>query len=301
MFDDVRLQAAIIAAIVGIIAGIVGTYLKHYLDKRQLRHRLETEYDYEERKKLQTLIGHYHGRMLQAAEHLNHRLWNLQANESRGWLSVNGSYVELVDLADHYYFKTTAHRFISLLTLIYSFQKEALYIEPRIAKGNELVFLKFAKSLEQVLTDAALFDDIDYDAYHQRDHFFIDYLRLICDCCSSDGNVKPLLQFQSQISTDGDNEPLKQLLDFFNGLCANEDRLRWDRIVVFHLLLMAFINTFGYDMQKSTAQQFTEIAKSAKNHKILRNLNDWLTKRGLDDEKEIKNINAAVDVILAST
>lgn len=298
MFDDVRIQAAIIAVIVGIIGGIVGTYIKHYLDKRLLRHRLETEYEYEERKKLQALIGRYHGRILLAAEHLNHRLWNLQANESRGWLSVNGDYGEP---ADYYYFKTTAHRFISLLTLIYFFQKEALYIDSRIAKRNELAFLKFAKSLEWVLTDVALFHDLDYDDYHQRDHFFIDHLRLICDCCTSDGNVMPLLQFQSQISTCGDDEPLKQLLDFFNGLCANEDRLRWDRIVAFHLLLMAFINTFGYDMQKSTAQQFAEIAKSAKNPKILRNLKDWLAKLGLDNEKEVEHISAAVDVILPST
>lgn len=40
------------------------------------------------------------------------------------------------------------------------------------------------------------------------------------------------------------------LSEFFNGMNRLEDRLRWDRIVVLHLILIAFINTIGYDFQK---------------------------------------------------
>ncbi|MFC1970776.1 hypothetical protein ACFLV0_02415 [Chloroflexota bacterium] len=74
MLEDIHGQAAIIAVIAGIIGGVIGAYIKHFLDKRFLRHRLRTEYEYEERKKLPNLIGLYHGRMLLAAEHRNHHL-----------------------------------------------------------------------------------------------------------------------------------------------------------------------------------------------------------------------------------
>ena len=298
MIEDIRIQAALIAAIVGMIGGIIGSFIKHFLDKKLLRHKLETEYEYEERKKLRALIGRYHGRMLMAAERLNLRLWNLKRNESRGWLSVSGNYGST---EDHYYFRSMVYRFVSLLNVIYLFQNEALYIDSRIAEGNELTFLKFAKSFEWVLTDSALFDGLDYDDTHQRDHFFTDNLRLICDSCTTDGDVMSLSEFQTRISNCKGEDPLRQLLDFFDGLCVDEKRLRWDRTVAFHLLIMAFINTFGYDMQKSTAQQFTDIAKSAKHQNVLNNLNTWLGKLGLENEKEVDHIYTAVRAILPST
>lgn len=297
MLEDVGLQVAIIAAVVGIIGGVAGTYLKHFLDKRSLRHRLEIEYEYEERKRLRSLIGLYHGRMLFAAEHLNNRLWNLQANESKGWLIMNGKYSQP---NKHYYFVTTAHRFVNLLGLVCLFQKEALYIDSRIAEGSDLVFLKFAKSLEWALTNVALFEGLQYDAFYQRDHFFVDYLRLVCDSCSHNDSIMSLTDFQSHIVNCVPESTLFDFLQFFDGLCASENRLRWDRIIAFHLLLMAFINNFGYDMQKSTTGQFIQIAGSSQNKQALQNLNDWLTRLGLDSEKEAKQISMAVTAAMPS-
>ncbi len=298
MLEDVRIQAAIIAAVVGIIGGVIGTYLKHYFDKRFLRHRLETEYEYEERKKLRNLIGLYHGRILLAAEHLDHRLWNLKANESRGWLEVQGLYNQP---SEHYYFTTTAYRFANFLGLVYLFQKEALYIDSRIADGNELTFLKYAKSFEWVMTDVALFEGLHYDDFHQRDHFFVDNLRLVCDAFISAGALVSLDDFHSQLVKCVPDSALANFLEFFDGICRNENRLRWDRVIAFHLLLLAFHNTFGYDMQKATIEQFVEIAKPVRNKKVLQNLDAWLTKLGLGNDRGARNISDAIATIMSDS
>jgi hypothetical protein len=59
--------------------------------------------------------------------------------------------------------------------------------------------------------------------------------------------------------------------------------------------LLAFINSFGYDMQKSTPQQFKYVALQAKNAQVLRNLVAWLPKLGLQPNAATRLIADAVE------
>ncbi len=289
---DPPVQAALIAATVGFMSGIVGAYFKHFLDKRALRDRLETEYQYAERKKLRELIGRSHGRMLEAAERMDHRLVNLQENESKGWLNMNGKYGH-PDAS--YYFTSTLYRTVSLMAVVRLFEAEAIFIDARIAREGELVFAKFAKALEWALTDADLFKDLGYDTFRQTDHIFSDTLRLLCDSCAIDGKVISIEEFRERLTSADGQRHLMPLLTFFDGLCATENRLRWDRVIVLHLLLMAFINTFGYDMQKSSTQQFLRIARSARHQKVIENCVKRIPELGL--EKEAADIVAAMRLL----
>jgi hypothetical protein len=101
-----------------------------------------------------------------------------------------------------------------------------------------------------------------------------------------------LENFQERLKTDEGQHYLTPILSYFDGLCSGEKRLRWDRLISFHLLLMVFINKFGYDVQKSSQEQILEIARSIQNPHVLTNLVTWLSKLGL--ERETKYIaNAA--------
>lgn len=282
------IQTVIISAIVGFLGGVLGTSFKHFLDKKALRDKIQIEYEFVERKKLRELVGRYHGRLLESAERLNHRLWNLQQNESLGWLNVNGQFN---NPEANYYFTTTVYRTVSLFALIRLFEQEAIYIDAHIAKEGELVFAKFTKAFEWVLTDADLFKGIKYDYSRQTDHLFRDKLRLLCDSSVTEGKVISLENFQERLMTDCGQSHLKPILVFFDGLCFAENRLRWDRINSFHLLLMVFINKFGYDVQKSSQRQIQDIAMSIQNPQVLINLVNWLSKLGL--KKETKYIAIA--------
>lgn len=290
---DPPVQAALIAAIVGFMSGIFGAYFKHFLDKRALRDRLATEYQYAERKKLRELIGRYHGRMLEAAERMEHRLSNLQVNESKGWLNISGEYDRP---ENNHYFTSTVNRTVSLMTLIRLFEAEAIFIDARIAIEGELVFAKFAKALVWALTDADLFKDLGYDTSRQTDHIFSDKLRVLCDSCASDGKVIASEEFEERLTSADGRRRLMPLLTFFDGLCSAENRLRWDRVIVLHLLLMAFINTFGYDVQKSPPEKFVQVAQSAKHRKVLENCVAQIPQ--LDLTQETSDIATAVRYIL---
>lgn len=288
---DIRLQAGVISAVIGLFAGILGTWLKHTLDKRAITHKLEKEYEYEERKKLRELIGRFHGRTLEAAERLNHRLWNLQKNESKGWLSVGGIYNKP---NENYYFTTTVHRFLSFIALGQLFESEAIFIDSRIAQKNDLLFLKFVKAFEWIVANLDIFDGLDMS---HHDHFFRDKLRMICDFCIEECDFISLEKLQELLIQPNGMNSLKHVLVFFDGLSAKERRLRWDRMVCFHLLLMTFINVYGYDMQRSSLKQFEDIAKTVKNKQVLNNFILGLNKLGIAHENEVKNIQDAVRLV----
>jgi hypothetical protein len=284
--DTKLLWAALISAIVS--AGV--TYL---LKRLETRDRLKAEYEYDQRKKLRELIGRYHGRLLQAANVLNYRFWNLYKNKDAGWLDMHGHYS-----ANCYYFNSSVHRFLNVCALMRKFEAEAIYLDARIATKSDFTFLNYLSALRWTLTDVALVEGLPYDSFHQKDHFFADNLRHYSDWCWQDGEFVQFDEFQKKLT--GEEIPIVPVLQFFDSLNDNEDRLRWDRLVAFHLLLLAFINSFGHKTQKSLPRYFEDAARQARNPKVLNNLVIWLPKFGLDKDREAKCIKKAVATITKS-
>jgi len=295
---DVAVRVALVAAFASLATSLVtvahslfGAPVKYWLEKKALRNRLATEYEYQQRKNLRALIGRYQGRMLEAAETLNHRMWNLYANEHKGWLNVGGCYRE-----SGYYHFSFVYRFLGFLTLVRQFEREAVLIDSRIAEKNDLDFVKFAKAFSWAVCDVALFDHLNYDANYATDHFFRDQLREICDSCIKEDTFLGHEELRALLNSTTDFD---RIFRFFDGLKKNEGRFRWDRLVAIHLLLMAFVNCFGYDMQKSTQEQFIEVALQANSGQILRNLASWLPKLGLHTNGPAKPIARAITTALA--
>jgi len=279
--------AALISAAVAILTSLVTltliSPLRYWLDNRSVRHRLEVEYEYEQRKSLRDLIGKFRGQMLEAAEVVNHRMFNLYGNEKEGWLTLKGDYASA-----GYYFRSTVLRFLGFLSLVRRFQAEALFIDSRIAEKTDLDFLKYAKTFEWLITDVALFKGLSYDHSKATDHFFRDELRAMCDSCVVEGKFIGIDKFADHISDSEQTETFRSVLQFFDGINSTESRLRWDRMVSFHLLVMAFMNRFGYDIQKSTRPQFFEVSAHIGQNAVRTNLAVWLPRLGLEKQREVK-------------
>jgi hypothetical protein len=289
---DTPVKVALIAAFVSLATSVLtmahslfGAPLKYWLEKKALRNKLATEYEYEQRKNLRALIAKYRGRIIETAEVLNHRMWNLYQNESKGWMDRQGNYDDA-----QYYFKSWAYRFLNFLAIARLFEKEAIFIDSRIAERTDLVFIKYVKAFGWATCDVALFSGVSYDDSRQKDHLFRDSLRRVCDACCKDGDFLDQ-QAVDKLLTSSDYQFIHR---FFDGLKKDEDRLRWDRLVVLDLLIMAFLNSFGYDIQRSSQEDFKAVVEHVEHGKILRNLNGWLSKLGLDKESGAKLIRAAI-------
>jgi hypothetical protein len=270
-----------------IISAGISALISYFFKRGETRYSAEVAYEYEQRKKSRELIGRYHGRLLNAANSMNYRLWNLYANHEKGWLKVNGNYSD----PESYYFRTSVYRFLNVCALVRQLESEAVLLDARIAKKEDFVFLNYAAALHWVMTDVALFDGLPYESFEQTDHFFSDSYREYCDACLHEGGFVNANGF-SKILSDK-TSTLIPVLQYFDGLKRDETRLRWDRLVCFHLLLLAFINSFGYDRQKTSPEKFEHVAKQISNPRILDNLIAWLPRHDLGNDAEARKIICA--------
>ena len=277
---------------VTLVSAVVSAGVSYLFKRSETRHTADVSYEYEQRKELRKLIGRYHGRLLNAANSMNYRLWNFYANQEQGWLYVGGKYGN----PDNYYFRSFVYRFLNIFALIRQLETEAVLLDARIAEKKDFVFLNYAAALHWVMTDVALTKGMPYDDFHQTDHFFSDHFRQYCDCCLQKGSFIGIDEFSELLRNNC--TAIEPVLEYFDGLSRKEARLRWDRLVAFHLLIMAFINSFGYKRQYSPQRLFIDAAKQMKDLRVLKNLVIWLPKHDLGQDREAKRIVGALENLL---
>jgi hypothetical protein len=108
---------------------------------------------------------------------------------------------------------------------------------------------------------------------------------LICDEFGPPkGSCLTLREFEAITQTA--SHSFEDVFEFFQGLTSQESRFRWDRLVCFHLLVMAFLNVFGYKSHYSEDE-------------IAPNFKEWIHRLGLGDQSEAQRIIRALDAALA--
>ena len=88
LLDGKVLLTVAVSFVTALLTTFAAPAIRYWLDNLRLKYRLRTEYEYEQRKRLRDLIGHYHGGILNAADIFKTRVFNLYLNEERGWLKV---------------------------------------------------------------------------------------------------------------------------------------------------------------------------------------------------------------------
>jgi hypothetical protein len=290
--SNTQVTAALITAIasfatsaITLFATVVNTPLKYWLEQKSLQSKMRLEYEQSQRVKIRDLITKYRGLALEAAESLDHRFWNLYKNDPDRWLDVNERY------EDAYYFQTWLYRIMKLLAIARAFEQEALFIDPHLAKKDDHDFLHLLKSWSWVFCDVSLFEGLEYDHSRQTDHIFKDNLLLACEGLWLEGAFVKRDRFREILS---EHHLLQPVCRLFTGLKSDEPRLRWDRLVCLHLLVLVFLNQFGYSTQRASDAQLDEILKHARHKRILQNLRYWLPRLGLTNSEEAQRLREAL-------
>jgi hypothetical protein len=265
-----------------IVSAIISSIVSYFFKRRENRDTLRITLLYDQRRKLSELIGRYKGRLISTSVTLSRRLDNLFENEGQGWLRVHAEYPE-----SGYYFTSMVYRFLNMFVHIRQLESEAILLDTKVAQGNDFMFLNYTSAMLWVMTDVTLFDGLDYDIHYQKDHFFSDNLRFYCDLCLKDGVMVPYSEFKGSYLAKSELRPVYQL---FDSLEKKETRFRWDRIVSLDLVLLAFINSFGYKRQYSNQSKMDGIGAQMVHGRILANIAQHLNEFDLDRDKEGKRI-----------
>jgi hypothetical protein len=278
-----EVAAAAIAGAVSLLVTIAAAPLRLWAEKKLQRQKVQVEYEYVQRTRLRGEIGDYQGRLHDSGVSLRYRLLNLEKNWSQGWMRRAGDYS--ASTSERYYFPTTIYRFMVFVGLANRFLRAAIHVDNRIAEKSDRFFVGYLKAMEWALTDVELFKTEKYEYGNDTAHFYTDHLRRMCSTAlDEDGNALDLHAFERLLS--GEHE-LERVLTFFDGiepgLPPDPKRLdlRWDRLMVFRLLLMGFVTTIGYDYEKDDRAWFSRVAGQVQHPGVAATAAEWLPRFGL--------------------
>jgi hypothetical protein len=294
---DAQLAAALVAAVTALVTTIAATPLRYLVDRALLVKKAETEYQYEARKVLRSLIGGYHGRVLDAAVDFHHRMTNLYDSDS------GAARHRLLDVRGkpdgNYYYLSTVRRFLNLAALGLRFERDAIFIDARIAEHGDREFLYFVRAFRWAMTSETPFADFtDYPRGQARDHFFSDQYRALFAVITDERPFLDQPAFEQLLNSSHELQPV---LDFFDGLSPDEQRFRWDRLVILHLLLMAFISGHGYPMQEPGSEDYERAVAHLRHPDAGPRLLKRLPRLGLDGNPAILPVRRAIDQAAAAS
>jgi hypothetical protein len=278
---ETLLLTALISIVTSLVTLIVTVSTNNWIQKRFLIFKLRKEHEYEQRKAIKNVLSKYKVPFINSAEFLNHRLWNLSKNHSRKWHNVNGKYDH-----DGYYYRSFIYRILRHFAWIKIIESKLIFLDTTIATKDDLNFVKYLNFFPQLFQDTDLFDGFNYDSNYSTDHIFRDTFEELYSCLIKDEIVMSYTEFKVLFTND--HLKFAPICKFVDNINPEEDRLRWDLIHCFHLTLISFLNSYGYDYQQTSIQKIGSLLSKHRKCKIYSNYNILIERNKLKEEKSIK-------------
>lgn len=145
--------------------------------------------------------------------------------------------------------------------------------------------------MKLVFCDVLLFDGLNYDAKTAQDHFFRNQFVNALKYIENDKNeVEEYEQFVKKFREN--SEPVYQWAEYISKISKSDNNdLKWNVIVCFHLLLLCFLNDYGYEFQVTDNDKMKIIISKYKNFILKENLSKLININRLNNVKAIKSLN----------
>lgn len=292
MFDwindlDPKIVAAIVAAIVSFLTLIISLTTKNFLEKRILSFKLQVEHEFEQRKKIKSILSENKIRLINACESMSYRFYNFSNNHNKKW--------HFVDIKNNvpptgcYYFISFIYRILAVLAWSRKIEKEMVFLDSTIATNEDLVFIKYIKLFSFGFCDLdTISKGFSADIFTARDHFFRNNFDEMSELLLNGKDIVSYDEFEEKFSEYYPR--MKSLCKFIDGINEEEDRLRWDRLQLFHLSIIGFLNKFGYDYQKWDDKKIKDVFNRSRKTKFINNYNSLITRLCLNKEKHIRKV-----------
>jgi hypothetical protein len=279
-------MAALVSALVTILLFLIKGVCAPLWNKYFHVYKIKVEHNYEQKKKTKEAISKYKMSLLDSAESLNHRLWNFSGNCNKGWHNLKEG--EL--LKDKYYLQTFCYRFLAFYAWCLKFERELIYIDVTFSDKDDLYFIKYIKSMQNIFCDASMFDGTGYDNEHDIDHFFKDDLASMVEKMFTPTGVITFSEFRSK-----DEVNYAKVCKFISTVMQDKSCNKWHLINCFHFILMAFLSRYGYDYQRTGLFKLYKLRCSEPNNKLMSNFKSLILNAKLSKCKQIKKAIAILE------
>jgi len=239
--------AAIVGAGAGLITALATRWIQLIADRYSLNYKLAKEFAFEQKRHIKQEISATKMPLLNAAEELNFRLWNLSSNIDKGWHNKRES--EWSD-PGNYYLHSFVYRLLVFLNLAFQADRSVQTYDSTLfsRKDSDVVYLKYVKSFKNFFCDVLILKEFKYDSEFATHHFFRDHLsdfvRFVSD---PEGNVIDFSQYLIKIGTNWGQ--IRQVLEYVTSIERKLENINHNMMMGFHLMLMTFLNKYGHDYQ----------------------------------------------------
>ncbi|MGF1732147.1 hypothetical protein [Photobacterium kasasachensis] len=262
--------------------------LKAKIEANSHVEKLNKTHEHEQRKKIKEVISKNKINIIDSAEALNHRMWNFNENYSEGWHVKNNKEID-----SQYYLYSFSYRLLVFFSWCNKVEKEMIYLDSTIAEEKDLDFVKFLKLFSQLMCDASLFRGFEYDYSRDTDHFFKNDFQSFVSQISLENGVISFDEFKNKVENREIN--VDKMVNFLSGINPNEQRLRWFRLECLHLVLLMFINTFGYDFQYTDTKKINGLITKNKKKPKFSNLKTMISDFKLQNNSEVEQISSRLN------
>ncbi|MBS3796524.1 hypothetical protein [Pseudoalteromonas sp. BDTF-M6] len=251
---DGKVLAALISAITTIIVLILSAVGKWFYSKKSLHYKLKTEYTFEQQKSIKEEISKTKVPLLQAAETLNYRLWNLVAHADEKWLEIPQ---EKWKEEKHHYIRSSAYRILLLWHWILKAEVSVSAYDSTLSPKEDLLYLKYIKAIKYCLCDRLLLKELGYESAATDNHFYIDDLPEFTSLIIENGEVIDFHVFDKKV-IDGTVQ-LDKVLAFLSAYRKEWNNFTRNQLSVLHLLIVGFLNEFGHEYQNTDKKKVKEL------------------------------------------
>jgi len=275
---------AVLAALSAVTSIVTTLAIKPWIDNKFHKLKLDVEFKSEQRKKIKQVLAKYKVHLIKVCDEVNHRFWNFQENYSQNWHCVKNEDYD----KPNYYFKSFVYRIMAVFAWIKIIEEELIYLDTTIASKEELNLLKYFRLFKEIFTSVQIFKGLPYNQSHAIDHFFRNKFEEMTELFIKDNKVIPFSEFNNNFHSLLPS--IEPICAFLNGINPDEKRLRWDRFHLFHIVLIGFVNSYGYDFQQVDEETILKINTRIGKNKLLNNLQEHIAYYKLDKEKELMSV-----------
>jgi hypothetical protein len=292
--------SAIVAVVTALLTLLVAPVLKYRFDLRLATQKTYLQYRVEQQRVLRDSILRYKGMFLEVAAALSARLWNFYTVENRGWLALDGNY-RPVESDRGYFVRSFAYRILAVVAVARLVERESIFVDLSVARKADFELVVALRLVLRSWSDIDLFKDVlSYDPRYATDHFFIDDLRAMADSFRSNRQGEVLLSFDAfqEVIKAADHRYVS-IFRYLDGLSRGESRYRFDRLVCAHLVLLAVLNGYGYDYQRTSLSELEHVARHCEHERVLTNLAALIRDHMLDRNRAFHQVITVADRVAA--
>lgn len=256
---------------------IIGFFVKVLYNLISVKHKLKTEYGFNQKKSIKESLAKIKTPLIKACEEMNYRLWNLNENFDKQWHNVKE--IEWTKDEKHY-IRSTVYRLLVFFYWINEADNSIYNFDFAIADKKDKEYLKHIKVLKYHFSTPLEINGVKHNETDSN-HFYKNNIpKYVNFIKNKEGGIIDFDEFEKKLKED--LSPIKKVFFFISKIDNTGDKLNYNMIIGFHFLIIKFLNKYGLNYHHTSYKKRINLMHNYKDYMASEHLLKYLDKNKLN-------------------